>query len=425
MSGLVPRQALARLERLASGFRVVIVNGPRQAGKTTLVSLLQARAGGSLRSLDDPSLLAAARADPRAFVEYGETPRIIDEVQRGGDALVLAIKYAVDQNNAPGQFVLSGSTRFLTVPTLSESLAGRAAFVDVWPFSVAERAGVTDDIGARLTDAPQEVMSAGRSTWSREAYLDVACTGGFPEVAAMAHDDLRRAWFEGYLQTVIQRDVREFADVQHSASVPRLLSLVAARAGSPVVTADLARTVELNHTTVRNYLSYLDTVFLTIQVPAWSTNLTTKVARTPKTYIADSGLAAHLVGVDAAALRRPGSPVLGSLIETLVATELTKALSNQDRGISLNYFRDRDGREIDFVLEVRDGRLTAIEVKSSSTVDAADFRHLRWLRDRLGDRFTAGIVLHLGEHSTSFGDRLIAAPVAALWNQALVTLPSG
>jgi predicted AAA+ superfamily ATPase len=418
MSNLVPRYALGRLSRLARAFRVVIVNGPRQAGKTTLLRLFQEQAGGSLRSLDDESVLASARLDPQTFVNYGERPKIIDEVQRGGDPLVLAIKYAVDQDDSRGQFVLSGSTRFLTVPTLSESLAGRAAFVEVWPFAVAERAGVESDVGTQLVDSPGDLLDADPSPWSRESYIDLLCVGGFPEAVRMTDDLDRQAWFEGYLQTVIQRDVRQFADIQHAALVPRLLSLLAARAGSPVVTVDLSRTVELNQTTVRNYLSYLDTVFLTIQVPAWSTNLTAKAAKAAKTYLSDPGLGAHLVDANAEALRRPGHPALGSLVETFVATELTKLLTNTDRGVAIRYFRDRDGREIDFVLEARDGRVTGIEVKASSSVSGDDFRHLRWLRDKVGEKFMSGVVLYLGDRSLPFGDRLIAVPLSALWHHA-------
>jgi predicted AAA+ superfamily ATPase len=436
---LVPRSALVRLERLAKAFRVVIVNGPRQSGKTTLVRLLLKSVGGSFRTLDEEGPREAAVADPRAFVEFGDSPRIIDEVQRGGDPLILAIKYQVDRDNSRGQFVLSGSTRFLTVPTLSvsarserseprsanigggsESLAGRAGFVDVWPFAMTERTGVIDDLGDTLVDTPADLAQAGSSTWQRADYLNLICLGGFPEAVTMPGLHEQRAWFQAYLRTVIQRDVRQFADMQHAALVPRLLGLVAARAGSTVVFNDVAAAVSLDQKTTRNYLSYLDTVFLTIQVPAWSRNLTTKVAKTARTYISDPGLAANLLGAAPAALAQPGHAALGPLVETFVATELTRLLANQDRGVVLSYFRDRDGREIDFVLESPDGRITGIEVKASSSVRADDFRHLRWLRERVGDRLSAGLVLYLGEHSLPFGDGMFGVPMSALWRHALL-----
>lgn len=402
---------------LTEAFRVVIVNGPRQSGKSTLLQLFHEEHGGSLRSLDDEPTLTPALADPTAFARYGDRPVIIDEIQRGGDPLVLAIKYLVDRDNSRGQFILAGSTRFLTVPTLSESLAGRAALIDLWPFSTAERAGVDNALSGVLIDRPGDLLDARSSPWSREDYLELICTGGFPEVISLP-GMARRVWFESYLQTVVQRDVRQFANIQHGSLIPRLLSMLAARAGSPLVATDLARSVELNQSTIRNYLTYLDTVFLTVAIPAWSTNLNTKQVKTPRSYLSDSGLAAHLLDVDAEGLRVPGHPALGNLVETFVATELVKILADQDRGIALRHFRDRDGREIDFILESRDGRVTGIEVKATSTPSGKDFRHLIWLRDRLGDRFTGGIVVHLGQDSYPFGDRLYSVPISALWGHA-------
>jgi hypothetical protein len=414
----VPRFALKRLDLLSQSLRVVIVNGPRQGGKTTLLRLFQQTHGGSLRSLDNDQTLAAALADPGEFARYGTRPIIIDEVQRGADPLVLAVKYLVDQDNSPGQFILSGSTRFLTIPTLSESLAGRAAFVELWPLAAAERAGITADVARTLTDTPRDMLTADVSSWSRADYLDLIVGGGFPEAIRLPEGPIRQAWFEGYLQTVIQRDVRQFADIRHGAVVPRLLTLLAARAGGQLIANDLARTVELSQPTVRDYLSYLDMVFLTTQVPGWATSLTTKAAKTPKTYLTDTGMAAHLMNADADSLREPGHAALGPLVETLVITELIKLFAHQDRGVTIQYFRDRDGREVDFILESRDGRITAIEVKASATASAKDFRHLTWLRDKLGDRLAAGIVLNLGTESLSFGDRLMAIPVSALWQHA-------
>lgn len=415
---LVQRSATARLRLLTDHFRVVIVNGPRQSGKTTLLSLLHAERGGSLRSLDDPTTMNTALADPTVFAAYGALPRILDEVQRAGDPLVLAIKYLVDRDGRPGQFVLSGSTRFLSIPTVSESLAGRAAFVDVWPFTMAERTASAADLPEVLLADPASLLGSAESGWDRHDYLDLVCTGGFPEVTTLPAGAVRQAWFEGYLRTVITRDIRSFAEVRHAELLPRLLGLLAARAGGTVVRHDLGQALDLSQATVSNYLSYLDTVFLTATLPAWSTNLTSKVARTPKVYVTDPGLAGHLLGVDPAALRRPGNPATGALVETFVFAELTRLLAQQDLPATLRFFRDRDGREIDFILEARDGRVAAVEVKATATATSDDFRHLRWLRDRLGDRFTAGVVLFLGDGTHSFGDRMIAAPLSALWHHA-------
>jgi hypothetical protein len=415
---MVPRLATPRLIDRVAAFRVVVVNGPRQSGKTTLLRLFQQSHGGSFRTLDDAATLAAARADPTGFASHGATPRIVDEVHRGGDALVLAVKRVVDEADSRGLFVLSGSTRFLTVPTLSESLAGRAVFVDLWPFTMAERHGVPGDFCDRLFEGPAPFLSDPPSPWDRNAYAAATVAGGYPEAVALDRADLRGAWFDGYLNTVILRDVGSFAQVRHAEAVPRLLAMLAARSGGTTVLADLATGLQLDQATARNYLTYLETVFLTARIPPWSSNLTARQVKTPKTYVTDPGLAAHLLQVDAEALATPGSPTAGPVIETFVHAELSRLLATGDLGATLYFYRDHDGREVDFVLEKRNGRLVGIEVKASSTVRATDFRHLRWLRDALGDRFTGGYVVHLGSESLAFGEKLAAIPLSAMWHHA-------
>ena len=415
---MVPRFALRRLSERAAAFRVVVVNGPRQAGKTTLLDLFHRDHGGSFRSLDDATTLAVARDDPTEFAHYGATPRAIDEIQRGGDALVLAIKYLVDRDNSKGQFVLSGSTRFLTVPTLSESLAGRAVFVELWPFAAAERFGTPGDFCELLFAGRQSFSGAAESPWTRPDYLRLICAGGYPEVLGIDNPTLRQGWFDGYLSTVVLRDVASFAQIQHGDLIPRLLGILAARAGGQTVISDLAKDLQLNNVTIRNYLSYLDTVFLTGRLSPWSSNLNAKLVKTPKVFPTDSGLAAHLLQVDMEALAAPGHPATGTLVETFVYAELTRLLAAGDLGAALYFYRDRDGREIDFLLERRNGQVVAIEVKASSTVGAQDFRHLRWLADRLGDRFAGGYVLHLGTQTHPFGDRMMALPLSAMWHNA-------
>jgi predicted AAA+ superfamily ATPase len=292
--------------------------------------------------------------------------------------------------------------------------------MELWPFAVAERAGVEGDVGQLLVDSPKDLLGAGASSWKRDDYLELIHTGGFPEIVAMPTGLGRHSWYETYLDTVIQRDIGQFADLHHAAILPRLLLLLATRSGTPVVTSDLASTVGLSQPTVRNYLAYLDTVFLTMSLPAWHAGLTTKAAKTPRTYLVDSGLTADLIGVNVDAIRQPGHAALGPLVETFAVTELTKLLAQSDRRVDARYFRDRDGHEIDVILETRDGRVTAIEIKASSSPTTHDFRHLSWLRDKLGDRFTGGVVLHLGSSTNSFGDRLIAAPLSALWHHASI-----
>ena len=412
---------MQRVDLLASGLRAVVVNGPRQSGKTTLLRSYQRAHGGDFHSLDDEATLATVRADPMTFASYGQRPLIIDEIQRGGDPLLLAIKHVLDRSNDRGQFILSGSTRFLTVPTLSESLAGRVGFIDLWPFAMAERVGDPGNFCTRLFAGVEEMHGSPASAWLRDAYIELACRGGYPEAVTLIDPRVRTAWFEGYLSTVVLRDVTNFATVQHGALIPRLLGLAATRASGPLVASDLARAIELSLATTRNYLSYLEIVFLLGIVPTWSTNLVSRLAKTPKAYVTDSGLAAHLLGATPDGLKRPGNRMLGGLIETLVYTELTKLLSFGDSGATLYGLRDADGHEIDFILEERDGRIAAIEVKASASATADDARHLKWLRDKLGDQFVAGAVIYLGQRTHSLGDRLIALPLSTLWGN----LPPG
>lgn len=419
MDDLVPRAAADQLRESVADFRVTVINGPRQAGKTTLLQMFHSANGGTYRTLDDVEHLSAAAADPVTFVTACERPLIIDEVQRGGDAIVLAIKRAVDTDRRPSQFILSGSSSFLTVPTLSESLAGRAVFVSLWPFSMAER---TSGSAAFINDAfchPADMRGLG-SPWTRSAYIDLMCTGSFPEALRASTMSSRRSWFTSYVRTVISRDVRDFAEVRHAEALPRLLGLLAARSGSQVVQADLNRSLGLPHETVRTYLSYLETVFLISTVPAWSTNLTSRLTKAPKVFLTDTGLAAHLVRADAEGLRQPGSPALGGLTEAFVFTELLKLRGLTGDAFEIYHLRDRDGREIDFVLETPDGRVLAIEVKASASPSRSDANHLAWFRDKVGPKFAAGIVLHLGEHAASYGDQLFALPVSVLWGHAAI-----
>ncbi|MFC4058029.1 ATP-binding protein [Planomonospora corallina] len=311
MDELIPRAASEQLRESVSDFRVVVVNGPRQAGKTTLLELFQQEFGGTYRSLDEVEQLRAAKADPTTYARAGSRPLIIDEVQRGGDELILAIKREVDRDRAPGQFVLSGSTRFLTVPTLSESLAGRAVFIDLWPFSMSERTGGGCDFIRRVFRAPAEVVGE-RSEWRRDDYLDVLCRGGFPEALRVSTETSRHRWYTGYVKTIVARDIGEFAEVHHASALPRLLGLIAARSGSTFLQADIARSLGVTGDTVRTYTSYFETVFLVSLVPAWSTNMTSRLTKTPKVFLTDTGLAAHLLRVTPGALREPGHRAPGA-----------------------------------------------------------------------------------------------------------------
>ncbi|MGH7883901.1 MAG: ATP-binding protein, partial [Candidatus Dormibacteraceae bacterium] len=309
----------------------------------------------------------------------------------------------------------AGSTQFLAIPTLSESLAGRVGFINLWGLSVAERCGYTGNFCDLAFNDPAAFVDS-NSHWQRKDYIKAVIQGGYPELLPMpATANARHTWFTGYLTTIVERDISSFAEIERISALQAILKLVAARAGSLVVQSDLARSLQLNRETVRNYLGYLELVFLLATIPSWSNNLSSRIARTPKTYVTDSGLAAHLLGVEAQALATPGHSALGGLLETFVLSEIMKLQSVADTPFEIHHYRERDDREIDLILEDRQGRVVAIEVKASVSPPAGAARHLHWLGDRLGDRLRAGILLHLGPQGGSLGDRIYSLPVSSLW----------
>jgi uncharacterized protein len=412
---LVERHLLGVVDELLGDFRVVVVNGPRQAGKTTLLRQLHASRGGSFRTLDREDVLRAAIDDPLGFVADAPRPLFIDEVQRGGDALVRAIKIKVDDEPVPGSFVLSGSSRFLSVPTLSESLAGRALLTELWPLSIAERAAVSPSFVERLFADPAGLRGLPDSPFTRADYLRLLCVGGFPELVRARSGRARANWLRSYVTTVTQRDIGDLSRIRFADELPRMLRVLAARTAQVAHAAEVSRVLGMDPDTVRNYLPLLEMVYLIHWLPPWSNNLTHRAVRSPKIHLVDTGLAAQLMQRGPKSLAEPGTPEAGALFETFIVNELLKQIAVGDLEVHAFHYRDRDGAEVDCVLETADGRVAGIEMKLALSVNEADLRHLRMLRDRLGARFTAGVLLYSGTQALSFGDRMMALPASALW----------
>ena len=411
---LLPRRLTSITREALSSFRVVVITGPRQAGKTTLVRQTLGDSGTFAR-FDREATLRAALEDPEGFAAFGETPRAFDEVQRAGEPLIRSVKNIVDDDPSRGQFLLNGSADFLTVPTLSESLAGRAAFLELWPFTQGELHGAPDGFLETAFGDPGRLLAGEHSSLTLADYLGRICEGGFPEATSMA-PRARRIWFRDYVRTVTQRDIKDLAGARRVRELPKLLALLAARTAGELVVSNLHAAAELgSRNTTEAYVGYLEMTYLVLLVPAWSRNLSSKIAHRPKVHITDSGLAAYLLARNPESLARPTDPARGQLLESFVANEVHRQASWIDDDVRLYHLRQRGGPEIDLVAEAADGRVVAVEVKSAPQVDRRDARHLSWLKDKIPDDFVCGVVLHTGERAYRLGDRLLALPISHLW----------
>ncbi len=408
---MIERRLRPRVIEALDDTRVVVMLGARQVGKSTLVqAVATSDRPATVLTLDDLATRDAAAADPTGFVAGLVTPVVIDEVQRVPD-LLLAVKSRVDREPAPGQFLLTGSANILTAPRIADALTGRAEYLRLGPFSQGEIGGTIESFVPLLFDGrwPQ-VSGAGVG---RAAYAEIVGTGGYP--AVLDRTDARRArFFESYVDTIVQRDLSTIARVHDQANVRRLLSAIASTSAALLNFDSLARDLGLPANTLRLHATLLDTLFLTTRLEAWNTNLLSRVVKTPKAYITDSGLLCHLIGADTARLVGDGA-LAGMAFETFAAMELHRQIAWQDNPPRLFHYRDRDGREVDLVLERRDGSIAAVEVKTAASASSSDFRGLRHLRDKLGTRFKAGVLLYTGEHTVPFEDRLAAVPLSGLW----------
>jgi uncharacterized protein len=409
---LLSRHVTPEVEAALADTRVVLIHGARQVGKSTLAAMVLAdRPRSRLVTLDDAATLSAAMADPVGFVQQSAGTLLIDEVQRAPE-LLLAIKADVDRDQRPGRFLLTGSAQVLSLPRVADALAGRVEPIELWPFSQGELRGRRDDLVAALF-ARQPAATYG-SALLKANYLEMAAIGGYPEINRRTSAQRRRRWYDSYLQTLVQRDIHDIVALERLSELPRLLRLLAARSANIVNLEALARDSAMPGPTFRRYLNLLELTFLVQRIPAWSTNRTSRAIHAPKLYVSDSGLLAHLLGVDAGSLATPGGAA-GPVLETFVSMELRRQLSWSGQPASMHHFRTKDGAEVDVVLETPDGRVAGVEVKAAASVSTADFRGLRTLRDLAGDGFVAGVVLYCGTQTLPFGERLWAVPMAALW----------
>lgn len=415
----VTRALETRLREALRAMPAVFVNGPRQAGKSTLARRLGVRDfDAHYVTFDNLSTFAAATRDPEAFLRSFDKPVIIDEVQMA-PGVFRALKLVIDEGRASraganGRFLLTGSANVLALPELAEALVGRMAILSLYPLSASEALGSARAVIDAWFDGP---MAFARVGGHRAPALDaVVRRATFPEIAG-SKPSASALWFDGYMTALLQRDVKQLADIENVPALANIVKVLAARAGGLLNDADCARDAKLNTMTYRRYRALLQQLFLIALVPPWHRNVAKRVIKSPKLFFTDTNLLCFELGADLSGLHGRNAPLFGRVLENFVATELMKQLTVTADG-TLHHFRTVDGKEVDFVVERRNGRLLGIEVKATSNVTAADFAGLQALKTQAGRDFVRGIVLHMGQDTLSFGDDLFAVPLAALWTPA-------
>lgn len=412
---LIPRHIRPQIVEALGDSRVVCLLGARQAGKSTLIkSIASEEHPARYLTLDDPTTLALAREDPVGFLANAER-LAIDEIQRAPD-LLLAIKRIVDEEPAPGRFLLTGSANIITHPRVADALPGRVDYLTLWPLSQEElarrRSTFLEDAFAGRTPG------GGTPPVGRVGYADRIVKGGFP-ASVRAGASRRTRFFDGYVGSILGREVDELASVRDSEAAARVLRLAAARTAALTNLSAIARELGIDHKTVGSRLRSLEQLFIVLRLPAWHVNLGHRVARTPKLHIADTGLLCSLIGADAQRLVEDGE-LAGAVFETFAVTEIVRQTSIGDQWPRprAHHYRDQAGNEVDLVVERAGGEVVGIEVKASANPRPRDASGLRLLRDKLGDRFKGGLLLHLGSDSIPIGERISAVPLATVWESA-------
>lgn len=406
------RNTLPDLEAALADSPVVLINGARQVGKSTLARALVekgAPAAAGYVTLDDATVLSAAAASPLTFLEGLPDQVVIDEIQRAPE-LFLAIKQLVDQDRRPGRFLLTGSANAMTLPKVADSLAGRMEIHTLWPLSQGEIEGRAESFIDRCFEGEKLPESPGLS-W--EELSGRIARGGYPEVLQRTEPRRIDAWFRSYLTSIIERDIRDLANIEGYRELPHLLQLLATRAGGLLNFSDLSRISKITNSTLKRYLALLEAVFLFVPLPAWYRNEEKRLVKSPKIYLNDTGLLMHLRGMNPA--RLADRNVAGEILENFVVMELRKQQAWSHTLPKLYHFRTSTGKEVDVVLEAPDGRLVGIEIKASSEASVSDFSGLKELAELASAQFARGIVLYSGRETVSFGKQLMAAPIPTLW----------
>ena len=395
----LPRLVTAALRLAERAMPVVVLTGARQTGKSTLAQ--DAAQGDRLYlTLDDLDVLEQALGDPDSLVQRGAR-MTLDEVQRV-PTLLLAIKRSVDRKRQRGRYLLTGSANLLLMRRVSETLAGRASYLTLWPMTRREQRGLGRcGLWQELLDAPDDKWPSILSAHSapREDWTALAVRGGYPTPALELEPEARAAWFDGYTRTYLERDVQQISVLTHLPDLRRLMRAVCLRLGQLINQTELGRDVALPQPTVHRWLNLLETSYQLVRLPAYSVNRTKRLIKAPKLYWSDTGLALHLSG------EKPGGPHL----ENLVLCDLLAWRDSATRQAEVLYWRTATGEEVDFVIETANS-LLPIEVKATDRPRTGDIKHLLSFRQEYGRRSRPGLLLHTGTRIEWLADGVLAAP---------------
>lgn len=416
LTGLVERRLVDVAATRFTEEPVLVLNGPRTVGKSTLLSQLAKRLGRPVIDCDDPSTRSALRADPGRFVESGE-PVLIDEYQHVPEVLD-AIKAQLNRDLRAGRYVLAGSTRYAAIPAAAQALTGRVDIITVLPLTQGEIDGVPEAFIARVLAGHGIETQPQMPATTRDEYAQRSTSGGMPVALRRPAGPSRSRWFANYIDLVIDKDVMDISRIRQREMLPRLLGQLAARSGQVLNMAAAAGAIGLDRSTAENYIKLLEAVFLIYRLPAWGTTVGSRVVKHPKVHMTDSGVMAWLLNLTPQKIAQAAPATLteyGHLLETFAVGEIHKQVSWSDAPVATGYFRNEAGDEVDIVLERDDGQVFAFEIKAGTRISGEDLRGLRLLKDRLGSRLQEAVVLYTGEHAYRHDGWIWILPLSQLW----------
>ena len=413
MTDKYPRWQIEKLRSALTKRRVILLEGARQCGKTTLAKMISDNVG-SYYTLDDEILLNAAKEDPSGFVAHGDDLMIIDEIQRVPN-LLTAEKKNVDENTKPGRFVLTGSANIQSLPNVTESLAGRVSKIRLRTLAIGEVLRKKPLFLEKIFNAKFDEIPNSKLT--KDDYLNLALNGGYPEVLGLDTAQDRQEWHKDYIDAILDRDLKEITNIRRRDNIFKLLQAAAAWSSKPMDISAIGSNLSLSRPTLEAYLNAIETMYLIERLRPWVKTDYERVAKKDKLFFSDTGLMSSMLDWSLDKVRLNGE-LNGKLIETFVHNQLSPLIESQQEPFHLSYYRDREKREVDFILENASDTIIGIEVKSGTNIKKDDFKHLEWFKDNMASRENKkfqSIILYSGALPLSFGNNLWAIPISSLW----------